>query len=232
MPEGEPGEKLTFKALQTYDDGQVVRWIGPEDAEEPAPIVTLTEPASGGGHGAPGTADTAATGGARRCPRRPTTTAQDGLSIAALIVGALGLAAGLAALVASRRRAPGDGMRLALATLAIALVAAAPAAAHVGVKSYSPKRGATVSRSLERVKVTFNGRIADGQLTVRNANGTKVSRGERRRRARRPRPARAAQGRARPRPLLGLDAGPAQRRPRDQQVVVLLTQLIARSPTP
>ena len=69
-------------------------------------------------------------------------------------------------------------MRLALATLAVALVAAAPAAAHVGVKSYSPKRGATVSRSLERVKVTFDGRIADGKLTVRNANGTKVSRGD------------------------------------------------------
>ncbi len=69
-------------------------------------------------------------------------------------------------------------MRLALATLAVALVAAAPAAAHVSVKSYSPKRGATVARSLERVKVTFDGRIADGKLTVRNSNGTKVSRGD------------------------------------------------------
>ena len=69
-------------------------------------------------------------------------------------------------------------MRLVLATLAVALVAAAPAAAHVGVKSYAPKRGATVSRGLERVKVTFDGRVADGKLTVRNANGTKVSRGD------------------------------------------------------
>ena len=56
-------------------------------------------------------------------------------------------------------------------------VAAAPAAAHVGVKSYSPKRGSTVPRTLERVKVTFKGRITDGHLTVRNARGTKVSRG-------------------------------------------------------
>ena len=41
MPEGKPGDKLTFKALQTYDDGEIVRWIGPEDADEPAPTVTL-----------------------------------------------------------------------------------------------------------------------------------------------------------------------------------------------
>ena len=54
MPKGEAGDKLTFKALQTYEDGDVVRWIGPEDADEPAPIVTLTGASSGGGHGAPG----------------------------------------------------------------------------------------------------------------------------------------------------------------------------------
>ncbi len=54
MPKGEAGDKLTFKALQTYEDGDVVRWIGPEDADEPAPVVTLTGASSGGGHGAPG----------------------------------------------------------------------------------------------------------------------------------------------------------------------------------
>ena len=36
------GETLTFKALQTYEGGEVVRWIGAPDAEEPAPTVTLT----------------------------------------------------------------------------------------------------------------------------------------------------------------------------------------------
>jgi hypothetical protein len=54
MPKGEAGDKLTFKALQTYVDGEVVRWIGPEDADEPAPIVKLTGASSGGGHGVPG----------------------------------------------------------------------------------------------------------------------------------------------------------------------------------
>jgi methionine-rich copper-binding protein CopC len=69
-------------------------------------------------------------------------------------------------------------MRVALITALVALVTAAPAAAHVGVKSYSPKRGATVARTLERVKVTFKGKITDGHLTVRNSSGTKVSIGQ------------------------------------------------------
>ena len=33
-----PGE-LEFKGIQTYDSGEVVRWIGPADADEPAPRV-------------------------------------------------------------------------------------------------------------------------------------------------------------------------------------------------
>jgi methionine-rich copper-binding protein CopC len=69
-------------------------------------------------------------------------------------------------------------MKIAVVTILVALVVAAPAAAHVGVKSYSPKRGATVARTLERVKVTFKGRITDGRLTVRNADGDKVSIGQ------------------------------------------------------
>jgi copper resistance protein C len=69
-------------------------------------------------------------------------------------------------------------MRLAVLVTALALVPAAPAAAHVGIKSYSPKRGATVARTLERVKVTFKGKITDAHLTVRNSSGTKVSIGQ------------------------------------------------------
>lgn len=69
-------------------------------------------------------------------------------------------------------------MRVALIATLVTLVTAAPAAAHVGVKSYSPKRGATVARTLERVKVTFKGKVTDGHLTVRNLSGTKVSIGQ------------------------------------------------------
>jgi uncharacterized protein YcnI len=42
IPEGEPGQELTFPSIQTYDNGDVVRWIGDPDAEEPAPQVVLT----------------------------------------------------------------------------------------------------------------------------------------------------------------------------------------------
>ncbi len=101
MPEGEAGAKLTFKALQTYDDGEVVRWIGPEDADEPAPVVTLEAAgAAGGGHSEPAAA------GAGEA--QAAVTSEDGgsqaLSIVALAVGALGLLAGLAALATTRRR--------------------------------------------------------------------------------------------------------------------------------
>ncbi len=39
VPEGE----LEFKALQTYDSGEVVRWIGPADSEEPAARVNAID---------------------------------------------------------------------------------------------------------------------------------------------------------------------------------------------
>ncbi|MGH2808286.1 MAG: YcnI family protein [Actinomycetota bacterium] len=35
LPEGD----LEFKAIQTYDSGEVVRWVGPPDSETPAPHV-------------------------------------------------------------------------------------------------------------------------------------------------------------------------------------------------
>jgi uncharacterized protein len=95
---GEAGDELTFKALQTYDDGEVVRWIGAPDSEHPAPQVAVAAE-EGGGHGSHASVGEEAedsssgdSGGASK-----------GLGIAALIVGALGLLAGGAALVRSRR---------------------------------------------------------------------------------------------------------------------------------
>ena len=122
MPKGEAGEKLTFKALQTYEDGEVVRWIGPEDADEPAPVVTLTAADSGGGHGAPGTdGDTAVSSddaagaqepaGGEEPASAPAENASatvddggtDGFTVAALVIAVLALIAGLAAFVSARR---------------------------------------------------------------------------------------------------------------------------------
>jgi uncharacterized protein YcnI len=92
---GEAGDTLTFKALQTYDDGEVVRWIGSPDSELPAPRVAVTE--GGGEHGA--------ASGSASSEADDSDGASKGLGIAALIVGALGLLAGGAALVRSRRAA-------------------------------------------------------------------------------------------------------------------------------
>jgi periplasmic copper chaperone A len=90
---GKPGDKLTFKAIQTYSNGEVVRWIGAPSSETPAPIVDVVE-------------SSAATGSDAATPAAPAPNgssddgggASKGLGWTALIVGALGLIAGLAAL--------------------------------------------------------------------------------------------------------------------------------------
>jgi uncharacterized protein YcnI len=97
MPDGAPGSKLTFKALQTYQGGEVVRWIGPEDADEPAPTVTLTAAAERGGHGAPGAA-----AAAEPAPSSAPDDDGDGLAIAALAAAGLALIAAAAGLIKNR----------------------------------------------------------------------------------------------------------------------------------
>jgi uncharacterized protein YcnI len=92
---------LSFKTLQTYSNGQIVRWIGAPDSDTPAPQVNVTPMAASGGHAAASPAPAAPT---------PATTTSDanraskGLAIAALVIGILGLLLGGAALLAARRR--------------------------------------------------------------------------------------------------------------------------------
>jgi uncharacterized protein YcnI len=96
---GKPGDKLTFKALQTYSNGEVVRWIGAPDSDTPAPIVTVTKAAAAAaaaGSGAPAPAAASSSSGGSG-------GASKGLGVTALILGALGLVAGLAAFGARRR---------------------------------------------------------------------------------------------------------------------------------
>jgi uncharacterized protein YcnI len=89
------GSTLSFPALQTYSNGEVVRWIGPPDSEEPAPQVKLTAAeAEAGGGGAQPAAPAAEEG--------DDDGGSDTLAIIALIVGIAGLAAGLAALFLRR----------------------------------------------------------------------------------------------------------------------------------
>jgi periplasmic copper chaperone A len=85
-----PGQDLVFPSIQTYSDGEVVRWIGPPDAESPAPIVSVTEPAEEEG-GQPAAQPPAAAAGEED-------EGTDGLALVALIIGIAALAAGLGAL--------------------------------------------------------------------------------------------------------------------------------------
>jgi uncharacterized protein YcnI len=82
---------LTFKTVQTYDNGGVVRWIGPAGSEEPAPQVKVVAAENSG------SASTSNGGSADED--------SDALTIVALILGGLGLLAGVAALVTRRRSA-------------------------------------------------------------------------------------------------------------------------------
>jgi uncharacterized protein len=103
---GKAGEELTFKVLQSYDNGEVVRWIGSPESEEPAPQIDIT--AEGGV-----LQDVA---GSETAPPAPVATeegsasssdsgggASKGLAITALVIGAIGLIAGGAALIRTRR---------------------------------------------------------------------------------------------------------------------------------
>ena len=105
---GKAGEELSFKTLQYYDNGEVVRWIGPPASEEPAPQIDVT--AEGGAlQDVAGSETAPPSPGAEAAPQEAASStgsgsggASKGLGIAALILGALGLAAGGAALVRSR----------------------------------------------------------------------------------------------------------------------------------
>jgi uncharacterized protein len=96
---GKAGDKLTFKALQTYGGGEVVRWIGAEDSDNPAPVVSVT--------GADAAAAPAATATPVATQAAAASSDSDGggngLAIVALIVGALGLIVGAAGLLSARR---------------------------------------------------------------------------------------------------------------------------------
>jgi uncharacterized protein YcnI len=107
------GTDLVFKALQYYDNGKVVRWIGPKSADEPAPTVTVTKAEPGGAatsHSEPtaGKADHAK-GAAAASTTRSSSGASKGLGIAALVIAILGLLAGLVALASARRRRATSG---------------------------------------------------------------------------------------------------------------------------
>ncbi|KQC40269.1 YcnI family protein [Frankia sp. ACN1ag] len=102
--------QLTFKTLQTYSNGDVVRWVdvaqpGAGEPEKPAPSLTVTAAGADAGSST-GAHDSVSTQNAAE------TSQPDGsdgtarwLGIVGVVLGALGLLAGAFALVTSRRRA-------------------------------------------------------------------------------------------------------------------------------
>jgi uncharacterized protein len=94
------GSTLTFKAVQTYSSGEVVRWIGPPDSEEPAPQVKLAAAEAEGAATEPAAEEQSA------APAESGGDDDSGntLAIIALVVAIAGLAAGLLALLRSRDR--------------------------------------------------------------------------------------------------------------------------------
>jgi uncharacterized protein YcnI len=118
IPEDATGKALEFRTVQSYSNGQVVHWIDPSlEAEHPSPRINVTAkggviedvagaeagPAVGQTGGASSIGAGGSPGGAA-ASSKPASTASESLGVAALIVGALGLLAGLGALALARRR--------------------------------------------------------------------------------------------------------------------------------
>ncbi len=109
----EDTDQLVFKALQTYDNKEVVRWIeeakeGAAEPESPAPVLKLSAAAEDG-HGAAGAAASkaGAKGTAADDSKTETASADDTdtfarvLGIVGILIGAAGVAFGV---LAGRRR--------------------------------------------------------------------------------------------------------------------------------
>lgn len=119
-PLPDDADSLVFKALQTYDNGDVVRWIdvpqkGQPEPQHPAPTLTLTAAAASDGASAtpsgPATAADAkspgSSGGTQQAASSGGSDDSDGtaraLGVAGIVVGAIGIGYGV---FAGRRRNP------------------------------------------------------------------------------------------------------------------------------
>ncbi|MER8183421.1 YcnI family protein [Kitasatospora sp. NPDC094015] len=107
-------DKLTFKALQTYDNGDVVRWIeeakdGQPEPAKPAPVLTLTPAAKPADGASPAAADhhagDAAGGDQAAAKSDDSDSTARTLGVVGIVVGVVGAALGVAGL---RRRSSGS----------------------------------------------------------------------------------------------------------------------------
>jgi uncharacterized protein YcnI len=86
LAQPDAAKTYTFQVQQTYSDGSIVNWTGPESSDAPAPAIDVKDSLGGGGVSV--------------------------LTIVALVLGALGLVAGAFALVGGGGRGGGgEGRR-------------------------------------------------------------------------------------------------------------------------
>ncbi|MCX5250608.1 YcnI family protein [Streptomyces sp. NBC_00201] len=100
-------EQLTFKTLQTYSDGKTVRWIdlasGGQEPENPAPVLKLTAKGTDEGAGSTTPLPTSSKGStSTKSAASSSDSTARGLGVAGLVVGVLGLAAAMFAVLRSR----------------------------------------------------------------------------------------------------------------------------------
>jgi len=108
-----PGESLLFPALQTYSNGEVVRWVDPDpEAEEPAPQLAVLPPPEEAEAAEETTTEEAAaaaettTEETEAVPAVSTDDDDDSMTTVALVFGIAGLAAGPIALGVALFRKP------------------------------------------------------------------------------------------------------------------------------
>ncbi|MER7679579.1 YcnI family protein [Streptomyces sp. NPDC096934] len=109
----EDTDELVFKAIQTYDNKEVVRWIEPqkegaEEPENPAPVLTLSAASEEGHHGSPAAEDASATS-APAAGKTASAASSSGSDTTARVLGVVGIVVGVAGVaygvMAGRRRA-------------------------------------------------------------------------------------------------------------------------------
>ena len=112
----EDADELVFKAVQTYDNKEVVRWIEPqkegeEEPENPAPVLALSAASEGDHHGSATAEDASDTSDDAKSAAKDTTeaaAASDSSDTTARVLGVVGIVVGVAGVafgvLAGRRR--------------------------------------------------------------------------------------------------------------------------------
>jgi uncharacterized protein YcnI len=100
-------DSLTFKTIQTYDNGEVVRWIeeateGGEEPEKPAPVLKLTKPSAENAVQPLSAGNPAAAGPAKTIHHVENSGTPMWLGIVGLIIGLIGFAFGGVAFARTR----------------------------------------------------------------------------------------------------------------------------------